>query len=174
MIVLKQSFIDGNVEWVVGDHQQNGEVVVNGNALPACAPSMGGGRLVVKGDVGPRSGIGMKGGELIIGGNAGDMTGFMMQKGRMIICGNSGKAIGDSMYDGVIYVGGKIEEAGSGTRIEMIPNEEYEDIKAVLNQYDIPVPSSFKKITCNKPMFYVNKEEFSLWKFIETSGIASA
>ncbi len=173
MGVLKR-VIEGNADWVVGDHLQNGEVVLNGNASASCAPSMGGGRLVVKGDVGPRSGIGMKGGDLIIGGSAGDMAAFMMQNGRIIICGNTGRAIGDSMYDGVIYVGGEIREAGSGTRIEMASKEEYEDIKVLLMQYGMPVPISFKKITCNKPLFNFNKKNFSLWKFIEAKGMASA
>lgn len=160
------ALIEGNAGWAIGENLQSGEVVVTGNASTACAPSMRGGRVVVKGDVGPRTGIGMKGGELIVGGNVGYMTGFMMQKGRMIICGNTGRALGDSMYDGVIYVGGEIGEQGNGTKIEGASDEEYQELKALVEQYGIVAPPSFKKITCDGSLHNFNKKEFGVWKEI--------
>lgn len=158
--------INGNAGWAVGENLMNGEIIVEGNASSACAASLRGGTVVVKGDVGARAGIGLKGGKLIIGGSCGYMTGFMMQKGTMIICGDAGKAIGDSLYDGAIYVGGQIEELGNGTKIVDVPKEEYEEVKSLLDSYNVQAPPSFRKIIPNGMLHNFNKKEFSVWKEI--------
>ncbi|MED1443464.1 hypothetical protein P4U24_17085 [Aeribacillus composti] len=158
--------IKGNCGWAVGENLMSGEIVVNGNAASSCAASLRGGIVVVKGEAGARAGISMKGGTLIIGGNTGYMTGFMMQKGKMIICGDAGKALGDSMYDGVIYVGGKIAELGNGTKVEEVSEEEKDEIKSLLDFYQIELPPSFQKIVPNGLLHHFNKKEFRVWKEI--------
>jgi len=158
--------IHGNAGWAVAENLMNGEVVVDGNAASSTAASMRGGTVVVKGDCGARSGIGMKGGTLIIGGSSGYMTGFMMQKGKMIICGNAGKALGDSLYDGAIYVGGEIAELGNGTKIVEMDEQEYNEIKDLVESYGIKAPPSFKKIVPNGMLHNFNKKEFGVWKEI--------
>ncbi|MDT8861362.1 hypothetical protein N0O92_14070 [Alkalihalobacillus sp. MEB130] len=158
--------VEGNAGWAIGENLMHGEIVVEGNAASSTAASMRGGTVVVKGSVGARAGIGLKGGTLIVGGNVGYMTGFMMQKGKMIICGNAGKALGDSMYAGEIYVAGEISELGNGTEIVELLDEEYMEIKALLESYGIKAPPAFKKIICNGMLHNFNKKEFGIWKTI--------
>ncbi len=158
--------VKGNAGWAIGENLMNGEIVVEGNAASSTAASIRGGTVVVKGSVGARAGIGQKGGTLIVGGNVGYMTGFMMQKGKMIICGNAGKALGDSMYDGTIYVAGEIAELGNGTEIVDLSDEEFIEIKTLLEGYGMETPPKFKKIVCNGMLHNFNKKEFGIWKTI--------
>ena len=156
--------IRGSCGWGLGESMMSGSIRVRGNAGNSCAPSLCGGSVVVHGSVAARAGVGMKGGLLIVQGDCGYMTGFMMQKGAIIVCGNAGPALADSMYEGRVYVAGDIQELGNDAVVEEPDAKDQQFIGESLGQWEIEVPTSFKKVVAGRKLWNFDKTEMGLWK----------
>ena len=92
------------------------------------------------------------------------MTGYMMQKGRLIICGNAASGLGDSMYQGSIFLGGQVEELGSGIEQADPETGELDDVFSTLDKYEIKAPKSFRKFQSDRSLWHFRKQDFKVWK----------
>lgn len=156
--------IKGSAGWGTAESMMNGTVVIDGNAGSGVAASIRGGTVVIRGDAAARAGVSMKGGTLLIGGNCGYMAGFMMQKGKIVICGNAGDALADSMYEGTVFVGGEIEALGNDAVLEEPTKQDKTFLKELLETYQVPGPSSFKKVVSGRKLWNFDKKELGIWK----------
>ena len=109
---------------------------------------MRGGTLVVRGNIGSRAGTVMKDGLILCGGRSNFMAGYMTMGGRLVICGDSGQGVGQNMIGGAIYVGGRVERLGDDAQIVDMTPQEDDEVRGLLDQYEIPAPAGFQKITC--------------------------
>jgi len=135
-----------NVGWGLGDNMISGAIVVGQHASAIAGVGMRDGTLVIRGNMGSRAGQVMKGGLILCGGNANFMAGYMMMGGRIVICGDSGRSVGQNMINGAVYVGGKIEDLGADTQRIDLPASEEDEIRALLDRYEIKAPKAFRKI----------------------------
>jgi glutamate synthase domain-containing protein 3 len=156
--------VRGSAGWGAGESMMTGTLIINGNAGSGVAASIRGGTVVVRGDAAARAGVSMKGGTLLIGGSCGYMAGFMMQKGRIVICGDAGEALADSMYEGVVFVGGKIAALGNDAIIEEPTAEDRAWLSDLLQKYDLPKPTSFRKIVSGRKLWNFDKKDLEVWK----------
>jgi glutamate synthase domain-containing protein 3 len=156
--------VQGSAGWGAGESMMNGTLIIDGNAGSGVAASIRGGTVVVRGDAAARAGVSMKGGTLLIGGSCGYMAGFMMQKGRIVVCGDTGEALADSMYEGVVFVGGKIASLGNDAVVEEPSAEDQLGLADLLRTYNIPGPTSFKKIVAGRKLWNFDRKELELWK----------
>jgi len=135
-----------NVGWAVGDNMYAGSVVVGGNAGAIAGVAIRGAEIIVKGNMGSRAGQVMKAGTLLCGGNASFMAGYMMYGGRIVILGDAAAHTGQDMTGGTLYVAGKVESLGADAMWTDMTAEEDDDIRAVLERYEIPFSGTFRKI----------------------------
>ncbi len=138
--------IDHNAGWGLGDNIYEGTVIVGGNAGAIAGVAIRGAEIVVKGNMGSRSGQVMKKGTLLCCGNANFMAGYMMYGGRIVILGKSGERIGEDMTGGEIYVAGRIDSLGSDAVLTDLPAAELDDIRAFLDEHEIPFKGTFEKV----------------------------
>jgi glutamate synthase domain-containing protein 3 len=156
--------VRGSAGWGAAESMMNGTVIIDGNAGSGVAASIRGGTVIVRGDAAARAGVSMKGGTLLIGGSCGYMAGFMMQKGQIVICGNAGEALADSMYEGVVFVGGDIAALGNDAVVEEPTAEDQTVLGELLDSYQVPAPTSFKKIVSGRKLWNFDRKELDLWK----------
>jgi glutamate synthase domain-containing protein 3 len=156
--------VRGSAGWGTAESMMNGTVIVDGNAGSGAAASIRGGTVVIRGDAAARAGVSMKGGTLLIGGNCGYMAGFMMQKGRIVICGDAGDALADSMYEGVVFVGGQVEALGNDAVYAELTAEDHAALHDLLATYQVPAPTSFKKIVSGRKLWNFDRKELDIWK----------
>ena len=138
--------IDNNVGWGLADNMLGGTVVVGGNAGAIAGVAIRGAEVVVRGNIGSRAGQVMKAGTLLCAGNANFMAGYMMYGGRLIILGNSGEHVGQDMTGGHIYVGGRVENLGADAAPIDLPEDELDEIRALLDRHGISFKGGFQKI----------------------------
>jgi glutamate synthase domain-containing protein 2 len=150
-----------NVGWGLADNLLSGTMIVRQHTSAIPGVGMRDGTIVVKGNLGSRAGQVMKGGLILCGGRANFMAGYMMMGGRIIICGDSGRGVGQDMINGAIYVGGRIEETGTDAEIVDMTVQEDEEIRGVLDKYEIRAPDSFKKITSAQRLHHYTAYEAS-------------
>jgi methylamine---glutamate N-methyltransferase subunit B len=164
MLDKAQLIIHGNAGWFVGDNMTGGEIIVEGSAGDGAGQGIYDGTLIVRNNVGARTGEIMKGGTVIIGGNSGFMTGIFMMGGRIIVLGDLGEDAGESIIRGAIYVKGSIESLGQNAKIVDISENDINELKATLNDYNFKLNDNdykdFKKIVPkSKRPFYGDEEE---------------
>jgi len=157
-----------NAGWGLGDNLLSGTIIVRQHASAIPGVGMRNGTLVVKGDLGSRAGQVMKGGLILCGGRANFMAGYMMMGGRIVICGDSGRGVGQDMINGAIYVGGRVEELGADAELVDITPEEEDELRALLDQYEIRAPASLQKITSAQWLHH-----YSAYERSEGGGAAS-
>ena len=150
-----------NAGWGLGDNLLSGTIIVRQHASAIPGVGMRDGTIVVGGNLGSRAGQVMKGGLILCGGRANFMAGYMMMGGRIVICGDSGRSVGQDMINGAIYVGGRIEGLGDDAQIVDMAFGEDEEIRALLDQYEIPAPASFQKITSGQRLHHYSAYERS-------------
>jgi len=138
--------IEHNVGWAVGDNMYDGTVIVGGNAGAIPGVAIRGADIVIKGNMGSRAGQVMKAGNLICAGNSNFMAGYMMYGGRIIILGNSGEHVGQDMTGGAIYVAGEVQSLGADAMLTDLDNGELDDIRAILDRYELPFNGSLQKV----------------------------
>lgn len=153
--------VANNVGWAVADNLLGGTVIVGRNAGAVPGVAMRGGTLVVKGNLGSRAGTVMKSGWILCGGRANFMAGYMMMGGRLVICGDSGRGVGQNMIAGAIYVGGKIEELGDDAKIVDVTDQECDDIRMLLDRYEIRAPAGFHKVVSEQKQLHYTRYERS-------------
>ena len=156
--------IRGSAGWGTAESMMNGTVVIDGNVGSGVAASIRGGTVVVRGDAAARAGVSMKGGTLLIGGNCGYMAGFMMQRGTIVVCGNAGHALADSMYEGTVFVGGEIESLGNDAVLENPTAADRKTLQKLLETYNIPGPTSFRKVVSGRKLWNFDRKEIDVWK----------
>jgi glutamate synthase domain-containing protein 2 len=135
-----------NVGWGLGDNLLSGTITVGQHASAIPGVGMRSGTLVIHGNMGSRAGQVMKGGIILCGGNANFMAGYMMMGGRIVICGDCGRSVGQNMINGAIYVGGRIEDLGADAHLVDLPTAEEDEIRALLDSFEIEAPKAFQKI----------------------------
>jgi len=138
--------IDNNVGWGLADNMLGGAVVVGGNAGAIAGVAIRGAEVVVRGNIGSRAGQVMKAGTLLCAGNANFMAGYMMYGGRLIILGDSGEQVGQDMTGGHIYVGGRLQSLGTDAARTDLPEDELDEIRALLDRHKISFKGGFQKI----------------------------
>ena len=150
-----------NAGWGLGDNLLSGTIVVRQHASAIPGVGMRDGTIVVGGNLGSRAGQVMKGGLVLCGGRANFMAGYMMMGGRIVICGDSGRSVGQDMINGAIYVGGRIEGLGADAQTVDMEPEDDEQIRALLDQYEIRAPARFQKITSAQRLHHYSAYERS-------------
>lgn len=143
--------IHGNAGWFAGDNMTSGEVIVNGHTGNGPGQGMYGGAVVIKGDAGDRVGALMKRGTVVIGGSTGIMTGLYMMGGEIIVLGNLGDYAGESIIGGQIIFTGNASSLGKNAKIVELNQSEDEKVRMLLEEYNLKIPSCFKKIVPEKP-----------------------
>ena len=150
-----------NAGWGLGDNLLSGTIIVHQHASAIPGVGMRDGTIVVKGNLGSRAGQVMKGGLILCGGRANFMAGYMMMGGRIVICGDSGRSVGQDIIGGAVYVGGRIEGLGSDAETVDMATGEDEEIRALLDRYEIRAPASFQKITSGRRLHHYSAYEQS-------------
>lgn len=156
--------VHGSVGWGAAESMRDGTVVIDGDAGNAVAASIRAGTVVVRGNASTRAGIAMKGGVLIVGGSVGPLAGFMMQKGIIIVCGDAADGVADSMYAGTVFVGGATAELGADAVESDVTDEESQVIQGHLKRWQIPAPSSFRKLIAGRKLWNFQRSDLHIWK----------
>ncbi len=138
--------VENNVGWGLADNMLTGSIVVRGNAGAIAAVAIRGAEVIVHGNIGSRAGQVMKEGTLLCAGNANFMAGYMMYGGRIVILGQSGEKVGQDMTGGTLYVAGKVNSLGTDAKQIDLESDEDDEIREMLERYQIPFNGSFQKI----------------------------